>query len=200
VTQLRKMMLEELQRRNYSQTTVNTYLKVLADFARYFHRPPDELGKEQIRAYQVHLFQEGQAEVYVVSGAGGKPRNLTSFSANGGFPTFSSDGRWVYFTSQRAGGHHIWKAPVSGGEAIQVTNNDGEVALESPDGAYIYYMQTIDRPSALWRFKVSGGSAVKVLDGVVSGNFVVLNRGIYYMEQPSVRHAFSILTSRSASR
>jgi integrase/recombinase XerD len=58
VTQLRKMMLEELQRRNYSQTTVNTYLKVVEDFARYFHRPPDELGKEHIRAYQVHLFQE----------------------------------------------------------------------------------------------------------------------------------------------
>jgi hypothetical protein len=57
VTHLRKMMLEELQRRNYSQTTVNTYLKVVEDFARYFHRPPDELGKEQLRAYQVHLLQ-----------------------------------------------------------------------------------------------------------------------------------------------
>jgi integrase/recombinase XerD len=66
VTQLRKMMLEELQRRNYSQTTVNTYLKVVADFARYFHRPPDELGKEQIRAYQVHLFQERKLGVRTV--------------------------------------------------------------------------------------------------------------------------------------
>jgi integrase/recombinase XerD len=66
VTQLRKMMLEELQRRNYSQTTVNTYLKVVEDFARYFRRPPDELGKEQIRAYQVHLFQERKLGVRTV--------------------------------------------------------------------------------------------------------------------------------------
>jgi integrase/recombinase XerD len=66
VTQLRKMMLEELQRRNYSQTTVNTYLKVVADFARYFHRPPDELGKEQLRAYQVHLLQERKLGVRTV--------------------------------------------------------------------------------------------------------------------------------------
>jgi integrase/recombinase XerD len=66
VTQLRKMMLEELQRRNYSQTTVNTYLKVVEDFARHFHRPPDELGKEQIRAYQVHLFQERKLGVRTV--------------------------------------------------------------------------------------------------------------------------------------
>src|SRR5438309_10556 len=39
VTHLRKLMLEELQRRNYSQTTVTSYIKTLADFAKYFHRP-----------------------------------------------------------------------------------------------------------------------------------------------------------------
>ena len=66
VTQLRKMMLEELQRRNYSQTTVNTYLKVVEDFTRHFHRPPDQLGKDQIRAYQVYLFQERKLGVRTV--------------------------------------------------------------------------------------------------------------------------------------
>src|SRR5438477_522738 len=59
-------MLEELQRRNYSQTTVNTYLKVVEDFARHFHRPPDELGKEQLRAYQVYLLQERKLGVRTV--------------------------------------------------------------------------------------------------------------------------------------
>ena len=58
VTQLRKMMLEELQRRNYSQTTVKGYLKIVEAFAKYFHRAPDQLGPEQIRAYQVYLFTE----------------------------------------------------------------------------------------------------------------------------------------------
>ena len=51
-------MLDELQRRNYSQTTVKGYVKVVESFARYFHRPPDQLGPEQIRAYQVYLFKE----------------------------------------------------------------------------------------------------------------------------------------------
>jgi hypothetical protein len=36
VTRLRKMMLEELQRRNYSTITTRNYLRVVADFARYF--------------------------------------------------------------------------------------------------------------------------------------------------------------------
>jgi integrase/recombinase XerD len=58
VTQLRKMMLEELQRRNYCQSTVKDYLKRVEAFAKYFHRAPDQLGPEQIRAYQVYLFTE----------------------------------------------------------------------------------------------------------------------------------------------
>jgi site-specific recombinase XerD len=51
------MMLEELQRRNFSQTTVRTYLKVVEHFARHFHRRPDQLGSEHIRSYQVYLLQ-----------------------------------------------------------------------------------------------------------------------------------------------
>ena len=62
MTQLRKQMLEELQRRNYSQTTVKGYLKVVEAFAKYFHRSPDQLGPEQIRAYQAYLFTETKAE------------------------------------------------------------------------------------------------------------------------------------------
>jgi site-specific recombinase XerD len=52
------MMLEELQRRNYSETTVTTYVKVVAGFAKYFNRPPDQLGPEEIRTYQVYLINE----------------------------------------------------------------------------------------------------------------------------------------------
>jgi integrase/recombinase XerD len=67
VTQLKTIMLEELQRRNFSQTTVKTYLKVMEDFARHFHRPPDQLGKEEIRTYQVYLLQERKLGVRTVA-------------------------------------------------------------------------------------------------------------------------------------
>jgi Phage integrase, N-terminal SAM-like domain len=58
VTQLRKKMLEEIQRRDYSKSTARIYLHVISDFARYFRRSPDLLGPEHIRHYQVHLFVE----------------------------------------------------------------------------------------------------------------------------------------------
>jgi hypothetical protein len=40
-------------RRNYSQTTVKGYLKIVEAFAKYFHRSPDQLGPEQIRATEM---------------------------------------------------------------------------------------------------------------------------------------------------
>jgi site-specific recombinase XerD len=52
------MMLEELQRRNYSQHTTRYYIRTLEDFARRFNLPPDRLGPRHIREYQAELFQK----------------------------------------------------------------------------------------------------------------------------------------------
>jgi integrase/recombinase XerD len=57
VTRLRKMMLEELQRRNYSNDTIRHYLRVVAEFSRHFGRPPDQLGPDQLRTYQAYLLK-----------------------------------------------------------------------------------------------------------------------------------------------
>ena len=52
MTRLRRMMLEELQRRNYSTKTIPYYLQAVADFARHFGRSPDKLGLNELRSYQ----------------------------------------------------------------------------------------------------------------------------------------------------
>jgi site-specific recombinase XerD len=58
VTHFPKLMLEELERRNYTETTTRAYLRTVAEFARYFNRPPDQLGPEQIRQYVAYLFRD----------------------------------------------------------------------------------------------------------------------------------------------
>jgi Phage integrase, N-terminal SAM-like domain len=57
MTQLRKKMLEELERRNYAHRTAKTYIRIVHDFAEHFHQPPDKLGPEKIRQYRAFLFQ-----------------------------------------------------------------------------------------------------------------------------------------------
>ena len=58
MTHLRKMMLEELQRRNYAETTIDSYIRAVEDFSRYFNCSPDRLGPRHIREYQAALFQK----------------------------------------------------------------------------------------------------------------------------------------------
>jgi len=63
VTRLRQMMLEELQRRNYSKSTTRYYLQAVANFARHFGKSPDKLGPDELRSYQAYLLRERKLAV-----------------------------------------------------------------------------------------------------------------------------------------
>jgi integrase/recombinase XerD len=58
MTPLRQRMLEDLQIRNYSPSTVKSYVRSVADFAKYFKRSPDQLGSEEIRSWQLYLLRD----------------------------------------------------------------------------------------------------------------------------------------------
>jgi integrase/recombinase XerD len=76
VTRLRRLMLDELQRRNYAQSTVRTYVQAIEDFAQYFGKSPERLGPEHIRQYQVHLFRDRKLAAGTVEGRGAALRFL----------------------------------------------------------------------------------------------------------------------------
>src|SRR6202451_1520538 len=58
MTRLRKMMLAELERRNYSEAMKRLYIRTVEDFSKRFKRSPDCLGPEHIREYQAELFKK----------------------------------------------------------------------------------------------------------------------------------------------
>ena len=63
MTHLRKIMLEELQRRNYSDSTIRHYLHWVEEFARHFDTSPDKLGLDHLRAYQAYLLKQRKLAV-----------------------------------------------------------------------------------------------------------------------------------------
>lgn len=58
MTSLRQRMTEDMQVRNLALNTQTSYLQQVAMFARHFNKSPEQLGPEEIRAYQVYLTNE----------------------------------------------------------------------------------------------------------------------------------------------
>ena len=63
MTVLRQRMLEDLRIRNYAPTTVDCYIRAVAEFAQHFKRPPDQLGPEEVRAWQLFLLKEKRVKL-----------------------------------------------------------------------------------------------------------------------------------------
>ena len=62
MTPLRQRMLYELQRRNYSPSTIRGYLGAVQQFAEHFDCSPERLGPEHLRRYQRYLLQVKKLE------------------------------------------------------------------------------------------------------------------------------------------
>ncbi len=82
-------------------------------------------------------------------------------------PSWSRDGGWIYFASNRSGEWQIWKIPNVGGEPVQITKAGGIGPLESQDGRYLYYAERLGTKPDIWRVPVNGGKEELVLEGEV---------------------------------
>jgi serine/threonine protein kinase len=123
-------------------------------------------------------------DIYVARAGGGSPLRLTIDSVSASTPDWSRDGKWIYFDSTRSGRDEIWRIPAEGGRAVQVTNNGGAGAIESPDGRFVYYTKT-GPVSILWRMPINGGEEAQVLPSVFSRSFGVIDEGIYFIPGPA---------------
>lgn len=70
-------------------------------------------------------------------------------------PSWSSDGKRIYFKSDRSGSDQIWSIPAAGGSAAQITRAGACEALALPNGKLLYY--TKRRWDAIWSVPAEGG-------------------------------------------
>ena len=124
---------------------------------------------------------DGLWDIQVIDAAGGQPTPLVRHAADDKVPSFSRDGKWVYFSSNRGGSDEIYRVPATGGEPVRVTANGGYVAFESADGRSIYYTKTTAGCSPLFVRSLDGGPERQVIESVCWRGFVVTERGIYHL-------------------
>jgi Tol biopolymer transport system component len=123
---------------------------------------------------------EGHGDVYAIDVETRVSRRLTHTNAEEAVPSWSRDGRWIYFASDRSGSWQVWRMPTRGGSAVQVTKDGGFAAFESADGRSVYYSRS--GSSGLWRVPVEGGREARVLDIPACWGYWALGpHGIYVL-------------------
>lgn len=124
----------------------------------------------------------GPTEIWIVSADGGQPRRLLDPPGPGFIPSWSADGNWIYFVGK---GLQIWKAPVTGGHAVQVTRNGGFDHFETPDGKYMYFSKGV-MTRGIWRLPLNGSEGEELVPELASvvpfRSWAMTKGGIYYAE------------------
>jgi Tol biopolymer transport system component len=143
-------------------------------------------------------------DIYVVGASGGPPRRVTQADAPDVRPSWSRDGRWIYFASHRSGQWQVWKVPTDGEDerdALPVTRGGGYAAIESLDGEHLYFSRRRGVPqdpeNAIWRVPVEGGDEEMVVESLLSSdtNWDVAADGIYFVDRldtPASRDAWVV--------
>jgi dipeptidyl aminopeptidase/acylaminoacyl peptidase len=128
------------------------------------------------------LGDDGQRHIYVVDEAGGQVHAIAGKAGvNDQLPTWSRDGKWIYFESGRTGQREVWRAPVAGGDAQQVTTTGGGAPFESWDGRTLYFMRPTQGGRMLFAMPAAGGSERALHITTPFWNFVPTAHGLYYV-------------------
>ncbi|HKM49381.1 MAG TPA: winged helix-turn-helix domain-containing protein [Terriglobales bacterium] len=120
--------------------------------------------------------------IHIFSADGGPARRLPNDSSDDGVASWSHDGRWLYFASNRSGKWQVWKRTVDGGQPVQVTSDGGFAALESSNGKSIYYTKFDE--GGIRQVPADGGQEIKVTDEPPKGfwgYFAVGPDGLYFL-------------------
>jgi Tol biopolymer transport system component len=124
-----------------------------------------------------------------VNSNGGTPRQLTTGKSENNVPSWSRDGQWIYFSSNRTGVFQMYKMPAEGGQEIQITTKGGFAAFESHDGKYLYYAEK-NNQSRIMRAPLAGGEAQSVdahLSDLLWCMWKLTDKGIYFIKQDTVK-------------
>jgi Tol biopolymer transport system component len=122
--------------------------------------------------------EDGHWDIWTMDADGGSPRRITQDPGNENVPTWSRDGRWIYFVSDRAGPQDIWRILTTGGSEERVTQGGASYAYESADGKTLFFQRN---ERSVFVQLLTGGAERKLVDCVPSKGFAVGPGGLYHI-------------------
>lgn len=106
----------------------------------------------------------GGADIWEMEADGTGQKQLTAGAGRNYAPVVSSDGRYVFFHSNRSGSWQIWRMDRDGGNSVQMTKEKDESNWPevTPDGKWVLYQHATGGVPTLWKMPVDGGAATQI--------------------------------------
>jgi Tol biopolymer transport system component len=123
--------------------------------------------------------KETRSAIYIIEASGGAPRVFAEDRRSCILPSWSQDGRFIYFVIRNDSGRSLlWKKPLNGGPAVQLTHQSYGDAIEAADGT-VYFS---DGQNGFWSVSNDGSNEAPVpgLERFRNTRYYALGaRGIY---------------------
>jgi dipeptidyl aminopeptidase/acylaminoacyl peptidase len=118
------------------------------------------------------------SDIFIIPVTGGTQRRLTDDAASDTTPSWSRDGRLIYFLSDRDGVFRVWKMPAEGGPAVRLSQSDAAILppVDSPDGEWVYF-----QAGRILRVPAAGGDEQEIVTERFFGPLLPTSQGLYYM-------------------
>jgi serine/threonine protein kinase len=130
--------------------------------------------------------EDGHVDVWVIEVDGSGLRQVTRHPADDFIPSWSRDGRFIYFVSNRTGRSEVWRHAADGsGHDEQISHAGGTFPFDSFDGKTLYYKKGFADDPLIGR-PVAGGDEREILPCVPIFGYATVRGGIYYHDCGSV--------------
>ena len=131
----------------------------------------------------------GKLDIWIMDPSRGDKKQLTRDSSINYLPAVSPDGRYVFFTSNRAGPPNIWRMKIDGSDAVRLTSGWEDIEPNcSPDGRWVVYTSYNSGEPALWRVAIDGGAPAQLTRRLSRAPFISPDgkwiASYYWNEQP----------------
>ncbi|MCE7991063.1 MAG: hypothetical protein HEP71_03750 [Roseivirga sp.] len=192
----KKILFSSNQSGNYEIWSANrngTNQRQLTQLNRSFTANPKWAPKGDVLAFDSKI--DGYSHIYLIDSNGVDQYQFTKGHFHNMTPTWSANGESIYFTSDRSGSWEIWRKPLNGNKAVQITKNGGYYALESPEGQMLYYAK--HRQDGIWQKELETGKERKLtaeLSFQDWGNWTVAKNSIYFVNRTTTPDEISRLS------
>jgi len=127
---------------------------------------------------------KGGQHLFLLNAAGGAPQKITDDDFDHTSPTWSRDGKNVYFSSNHSGSWQIWRMDLESKIEDQITQSGGALAFEC-ESADCIYLSRRDQ-SGLWRVDLDSGESEMIHSELSAFDWALweaIGDQIYYVER-----------------